>query len=109
MTGPTPPAAGEPEDVQPDETSEYWIGYYDGKAAAMRILGTVYRTHRDLDSRIERRGSRVWRLFYFFATLSTAGFAWNIAISSPSWWIYLSQGAVFGMALADLVYRAGRR
>jgi hypothetical protein len=101
----------EPEDTTPDpvETEEYWLGYWNGKKAAMDNLAVVYSTHRDLSVRLERRESLVWTWFWLSAAVATAGFFWNLALGSPPWWMYLGQGTVLGTAWCRIAYVIGRR
>lgn len=105
MTDPTPPAAGEPEDVQPVETSEYWIGYYNGKAAAMRNLGTIRRIELERSRRRLRRSIGV--LLVIDLAVFAAGFyaLWPGALGDAPIWAHFAVGIVFGSWLGQRSYQ----
>ena len=89
MTDPTPPAAGEPEDAAPVLTSEYWIGYYNGKAAAMRNIGTVRRTELVSTRGLERMLKWINVLWWMALATFAGSFTWSVvdhAVSGWSWW-----------------------
>ena len=105
MTGPTPPAAGEPMDRAQRESMEYWNGYYQGKAAAMRNLGAIRRIELAQTRRRLRRSIGV--LLAIDLAVFAAGFytLWPGALGDAPIWAHLAVGIVFGSWLGQRSYQ----
>lgn len=78
MTGVRPEDPAEPMDRAQRESMEYWNGYYQGKAAAMRNMGVIRRTELVMATRRTDRADLAWRVFLVLSVLSVGWFAYVI-------------------------------
>lgn len=86
----------EPMDAAQRESLEYWNGYYQGKAAAMRNIGVIRRTY------LTPRGPRRVRDNAASAVLDAGFFAggvwltWPGTLDHPSFWLHVAVGLIYG-------------
>jgi hypothetical protein len=90
--------AVEPTDAVPDPVTgeAYWIGYYNGKAAAMRNLGTLRRIELERSRRRLRSTSRI--VAAIDLVVAVAGFyvIWPGRLGDASFLAHFATGVVFG-------------
>lgn len=91
----------DPQDAIPDPVarSEYWTGYYAGKAAAMENLGVVYRTHLDLSRRRSRPGKWATVTFWSLITVVAADQLVTYLAGDYSRWDAFNNGVMLTLVL----------
>lgn len=101
----------EPEDIDTArvKSAEYWDGYYQGKATAMRNVGHIQLTWFEASRRTRRVSLGAEVGFWVFASISTGCFLWALAISTPPYWAWMMQGSTFTMVGTKLGYWMFRR
>lgn len=94
----------EPMDEAQRQSTEYWNGYYQGKAAAMRNVGSIQRTWFEQSRRTQRRLRWAEVMFWVFASGSIAATLWALKLGTVPPWAWMMLGSTFTMIGSKLAY-----
>lgn len=94
----------EPMDTAQRQSTEYWNGYYQGKAAAMRNMGVIRRTELDQMRRVHRYLAWADAGFWLFASGSVAATLWAWTAGPVPPWAWMMLGSTFTMIGSRTAY-----